>query len=60
MKEKKDKAMTALSPYKMSGSHDYLLDGNMHSQQAAEPAPQTFVSLLEFVSEIYEVSTLTL
>lgn len=60
MKETKDKAMTALSPYKMSGSHDYVLDGNMHSQQAAEPAPQTFVSLLEFVSEIYEVSTLTL
>ncbi|PWA94300.1 Nucleoporin Nup186/Nup192/Nup205 [Artemisia annua] len=54
VKETKDKAMTALSPYKMSGSHDYVLDGNMHSQQAAEPAPQTFVSLLEFVSEIYE------
>lgn len=48
--------MTALSPYKMSGSHDYALDGSIHSQQAAESAPQTFVSLLEFVSEIYEVS----
>ncbi|GKB96943.1 hypothetical protein Tco_0983080 [Tanacetum coccineum] len=54
VKETEDKAMTALSPYKMSGSLDYVLDGNMHSQQAAEPAPQTFVSLLEFVSEIYE------
>nr|GFC06201.1 nuclear pore complex protein NUP205 [Tanacetum cinerariifolium] len=38
----------------MSGSLDYLLDGNMHSQQAAEPAPQTFVSLIEFVSKVYE------
>ncbi|GJX82873.1 hypothetical protein Tco_0332354 [Tanacetum coccineum] len=54
VKETEDKATTALSPYKMSGSLDYVLDGNMHSQQAAEPAPQTFVSLLEFVSEIYE------
>lgn len=56
MKETKEKAMIALSPYKMSGSHDYVLDGNTHSQQSADSAPQTFVSLLEFVSEIYEVS----
>ncbi|XP_024980449.1 nuclear pore complex protein NUP205 isoform X1 [Cynara cardunculus var. scolymus] len=54
VKETKEKAMTALSPYKMSGSHDYVLDGNMQSQQTTESAPQTFVSLLEFVSEIYE------
>nr|GFD29152.1 nuclear pore complex protein NUP205 [Tanacetum cinerariifolium] len=60
VKESKDKDTTALSPYKMSGSLDYLLDGNMHSQQAAEPVPQTFVSLIEFVSKVYEVSTLTL
>ncbi|GJR11915.1 zinc finger, CCHC-type containing protein [Tanacetum coccineum] len=52
VKETEDKATTALSPYKMSGSLDYVR--NMHSQQAAEPAPQTFVSLLEFLSEIYE------
>ncbi|XP_071686120.1 nuclear pore complex protein NUP205 isoform X2 [Rutidosis leptorrhynchoides] len=50
VKETKEKAMVALSPYKMSGSHDHALD----NQQAAESAPQTFVSLLEFVSEIYE------
>ncbi|KAL4589768.1 hypothetical protein LXL04_002678 [Taraxacum kok-saghyz] len=55
VKETKEKAMTALSPYKMSGSsHDYALDGNVPPQQASESAPQTFVSLLEFVSEIYE------
>lgn len=54
VKETKEKAMAALSPYKLSGSHDYVLDGNTHSQQASEYSPQTFVSLLEFVSEIYE------
>ncbi|KAL7600679.1 hypothetical protein Lser_V15G24008 [Lactuca serriola] len=54
VKETKEKAMTALSPYKMSGSYDYVLDGNMPPQQVSESAPQTFVSLLEFVSEIYE------
>ncbi|XAR66900.1 hypothetical protein NMG60_11013275 [Bertholletia excelsa] len=39
VKETKDKAMTALST---------------HSPQAAETVPQPFVSLLEFVSEIYQ------
>lgn len=51
--------MTALSPYKMSGSYDYVLDGNMPPQQVSESAPQTFVSLLEFISEVYEVTTLS-
>ncbi|KAM7512709.1 hypothetical protein LguiB_011584 [Lonicera macranthoides] len=54
VKETKDKAMTVLSPYRFAGSHDYVLDGSVHSQQAAEIAPQTFISLLEFVSEIYQ------
>ncbi|KAI3814618.1 hypothetical protein L1987_14258 [Smallanthus sonchifolius] len=54
VKETKEKATTSLSPYKISASHDYALDGNTHSQQNAESAPQTFISLLEFVSEIYE------
>ncbi|KAI3802990.1 hypothetical protein L1987_31137 [Smallanthus sonchifolius] len=54
VKETKEKTMTSLSPYKMSGSHDHVLSGNTHSQQNAESTPQTFVSLLEFVSEIYE------
>ncbi|KAK1417250.1 hypothetical protein QVD17_26375 [Tagetes erecta] len=54
VKETKEKAMSSLSPYKMSASHDNALNGNTHSQQNAESAPQTFVSVLEFVSEIYE------
>lgn len=47
--------MTVLSPYRISGSNDFILDVSMHSQQASEAAPQPFVSLLEFVSEIYQV-----
>ncbi|XP_076958818.1 nuclear pore complex protein NUP205-like [Bidens hawaiensis] len=54
VKETKEKAMTSLSSYKMSGSLDYVLNGSTNSSQNAEYAPQTFVSLLEFVSEIYE------
>ncbi|KAK2966314.1 hypothetical protein RJ640_018125, partial [Escallonia rubra] len=54
VKETKEKAMTALSPYRMAGSHDYLFDGAGHSQQVSHPSPQTFISLLEFVSDIYQ------
>ncbi|KAA8535090.1 hypothetical protein F0562_030093 [Nyssa sinensis] len=54
VKETKERAMTALSPYRMDGSHDYMHDGGVHSQKATEIAPQPFVSLLEFVSEIYQ------
>lgn len=50
--------MTALSPYRIAGSLDYMHDSSAHSQQATETAPQPFVSLLEFVSEIYQVSWL--
>lgn len=48
--------MAALSPYRVSGSTDYVLDVSMQAQPAAEAAPQPFISLLEFVSEIYQVS----
>ncbi|XP_070003798.1 nuclear pore complex protein NUP205 [Nicotiana sylvestris] len=54
VKEAKEKAMSALSPYRLSTSHDYTVDGIGHFQNATESAPQTFVSLLEFVSEIYQ------
>ncbi|KAK3002877.1 hypothetical protein RJ639_020134 [Escallonia herrerae] len=54
VKETKEKAMTALSPYRMAGSRDYLLDGTGHSQQVSHTSPQTFISLLEFVSDIYQ------
>ncbi|CAN4094283.1 unnamed protein product [Withania somnifera] len=54
VKEAKEKTMTALSLYRLSTTHDYAADGIGHFQKASEPAPQTFVSLLEFVSEIYQ------
>lgn len=54
VKEAKEKAMTALGPYRLSTSHDHTVEGIGHFQKATEPAPQTFVSLLEFVSEIYQ------
>ncbi|KAF3668339.1 Nuclear pore complex protein [Capsicum annuum] len=54
VKEAKEKAMAALSPYRLSTSHDYAVEGIGHFQKASEPAPQAFVSLLEFVSEIYQ------
>ncbi|XP_031097713.1 nuclear pore complex protein NUP205 isoform X1 [Ipomoea triloba] len=53
VKEVKDKAMTELSPYRMASSHDHMVDRSMHAQKT-EPAPQAFISLLEFVSEIYQ------
>jgi hypothetical protein len=48
--------MSVLSHYHVAGSHDFLHDGNLNSQQAVETGSLTFVSLLEFVSEIYQVS----
>lgn len=56
VKESKEKAMSMLSHYHMAGSHEFLHDGNFNSQQAVETGSLTFVSLLEFVSEIYQVS----
>lgn len=53
VKEIKEKAMTVLSPYHIAGSHDLMLDKNLDSKQAADEGPHAFVSLLEFVSEIY-------
>lgn len=54
VKESKEKAMSMLSHYRMASSHDFLHDSNLNSQQAIETGPLTFVSLLEFVSEIYQ------
>ncbi|XP_047339294.1 nuclear pore complex protein NUP205 isoform X2 [Impatiens glandulifera] len=53
VKDAKEKAMTALNPYRMTGSQEYLLESGMHVQDAAE-RPQPFISMLEFVSEIYQ------
>nr|KAJ0203469.1 hypothetical protein LSAT_V11C500258550 [Lactuca sativa] len=49
VKETKEKAMTALSPYKISGSYDYVLNGNMPPQQV-RPS-QCGCSFLEIYNE---------
>lgn len=54
VKESKDKAMSVLNSYRIAGSHDFVHDGNLPSQQDTEIGPLPFVSLLEFVSEIYQ------
>lgn len=54
VKESKDKAMSVLNSYRIAGSHDFVLDSNLPSQQDTEIGPLPFVSLLEFVSEIYQ------
>lgn len=48
--------MSILSPYRSAVAHDFMHDSNLSSQQAAECSPLPFVSLLEFVSEVYQVS----
>uniref|UniRef100_A0A6N2K971 Uncharacterized protein n=1 Tax=Salix viminalis TaxID=40686 RepID=A0A6N2K971_SALVM len=54
VKESKDKAMSTLNSYRLAVSQDLMLDSNLDSQQATETGPLLFVSLLEFVSEIYQ------
>lgn len=56
VKESKEKSMSMLSHYRMAGSNDFLHDRNGNSQEAVESGSLSFVSLLEFVSEIYQVS----
>lgn len=53
VKESKEKAMNLLNSYRAAGSQEILHDSNLHSQQIVEN-PLPFVSLLEFVSEIYQ------
>ncbi|KAJ6331317.1 hypothetical protein OIU76_009822 [Salix suchowensis] len=54
VKESKDKAMSTLNSYRLAVSQDLMHDSNLESQQATETGPLLFVSLLEFVSEIYQ------
>lgn len=54
VKESKDKAMSTLNSYRLAVSQDLMHDSNLDSQQATETGPLLFVSLLEFVSEIYQ------
>ncbi|GLT26191.1 hypothetical protein SLA2020_012740 [Shorea laevis] len=52
VKESKDKAMTMLNSYRTAP--DFVHESTLHGQQATESGPLPFVSLLEFVSEIYQ------
>ncbi|KAF2282365.1 hypothetical protein GH714_043827 [Hevea brasiliensis] len=54
VKDSKEKAMGVLNSYRLSGPRDVVHDSNLHSQQTTEIGPLPFVSLLEFVSEIYQ------
>ncbi|KAL3825107.1 hypothetical protein ACJIZ3_021136 [Penstemon smallii] len=54
VKETKEKAMAILSPYRAALSHNQNIEGSGHPQESYEIAIQPFVSLLEFVSEIYQ------
>lgn len=49
VKESKDMAMSVLNSYRISDS----LDGSMQTEDADRPLP--FISLMEFVSNIYQV-----
>ncbi|PON88993.1 Nucleoporin [Trema orientale] len=54
VKESKERAMNILSPYRSAVAHDYTHDSNSNSLQVTESSPLPFVSLLEFVSEVYQ------
>ena len=56
VKESKDRAMHTLSQFRASGSQDFMQDGDSSFHQASGTVPSPFVSLLEFVSEIYRVN----
>lgn len=47
--------MSMLSPYRLAGSHDFAHHSNQ-TLQVSEAGPLPFVSLLEFVSGIYQVT----
>lgn len=47
--------MITLNTYRMAG--DLVHDSSMQGEQAAEGVSLPFVSLLEFVSEIYQVGS---
>ncbi|GAB4828290.1 hypothetical protein Ancab_035204 [Ancistrocladus abbreviatus] len=53
VKEMKEKAMIMLSPYRAGGPHDFMHE-NLKSGKASEAWQLPFVSLLEFVGDIYE------
>lgn len=44
-----------LSPYRMGGPHGFSQFDNMNADHAPEVDRQPFISLLQFISEIYQV-----
>lgn len=55
MKEEKDKAMSLLSSYEMAISRDVTHEDNMSPQLVNDTVYPPFISLLDLVSEIYQV-----
>ncbi|KAJ8436841.1 hypothetical protein Cgig2_026165 [Carnegiea gigantea] len=54
VKEVKEKAMAMLSPHHMATPHGFSHEDNANSDQAVEMRCQPFISLLEFIGEIYQ------
>ncbi|ONK81042.1 uncharacterized protein A4U43_C01F24610 [Asparagus officinalis] len=54
VKEMKEKAMTALSPYIMAGADDFRDDPSFYLQQHAHMSRQPFISILELVGDVYQ------
>ncbi|KAH9604810.1 hypothetical protein KSS87_018680 [Heliosperma pusillum] len=54
VKEVKEKVMAILSPYRMGAPHGFS-QFNISFDHAAEMSSQPFISLLDFISEIYQV-----
>ncbi|KAK4397041.1 Nuclear pore complex protein, partial [Sesamum angolense] len=54
VKEAKEKAMAMLSPYRPAATHNQMIEGSVHPPETYETVREPFVSLLEFVSEIYQ------
>jgi len=58
VKEVKEKAMTMLSPHRMAAPHGFPHADNENPDQVVEMRCQPFISLLEFIGEIYQVCLL--
>ncbi|KAK6156483.1 hypothetical protein DH2020_010731 [Rehmannia glutinosa] len=54
VKETKEKAMAMLSPYRSAATQNQMIEGSGSPQETYEVGQQPFVSLLDFVSEIYQ------
>ncbi|GFP89371.1 nuclear pore complex protein nup205 [Phtheirospermum japonicum] len=59
VKETKEKAKAILSPYRTAATHNQMIEGSGNPQETLGVGQQPFVSLLEFVSEIYQAITIS-